>query len=170
MADLCHEPHPDRPDLLCDKTLPCMGYHANGEEIWGIQDLPEVQTRASKQAALDDAATRTAPAVTTGEPVVGGQTAAPDDDSIQARFEAFHQTNPHVYAALEEMSQQLHDRGRERIGIELLFAQLRWQSLIATSGDEFKLNDHFTSRYARLLIQNHPEWTGLFEMRALRTK
>lgn len=70
MADLCHEPHPDRPDLLCDKTVPCMGYHANGEEIWGIQDLPEIQTRAGKQSRLDDAATRTAPAVTTGAPVI----------------------------------------------------------------------------------------------------
>lgn len=74
-----------------------------------------------------------------------------------------------MYVALERMAQQLHDRGRSRISIELLFAQLRWHSLIATTGDVFKLNDHYTSRYARLLLENHPEWEGLFELRRLKS-
>jgi hypothetical protein len=38
-----------------------------------------------------------------------------------------------------------------------------------TTGDAgFKLNDHFTSRYARLLMQREPDLYGLFETRAVR--
>lgn len=92
------------------------------------------------------------------------------DGSIQRRFEEFHAANPHVYSALVRMSRQLQERGRTRVGIELLFAQLRWQSLISTTGDEFKLNNSFRSRYARKLIAEHPEFEGLFETRKLRRR
>lgn len=87
---------------------------------------------------------------------------------IQTEFEEFHQKNPHVYRALVRMTRRLRDNGHTRFGIELLFAQLRWQSMIQTSGDPFKLNDHYTSRYARLIMDNYPEWEGTFALRGLR--
>lgn len=93
----------------------------------------------------------------------------PEDRSLQARFEQYHRDNPHLYRALEQMARQLHDLGRKRVGIELLFAELRWRSLISTTGDDYKLNNSYRSRYARLLLREHPEWEGLFELRRLHT-
>jgi len=45
---------------------------------------------------------------------------------------------------------------------------MRWEldiEVAATPGEAYVLNDHYTSRYARLLIREHPEWSHLFELR-----
>ncbi|MEU1015377.1 hypothetical protein DEJ48_36560 [Streptomyces venezuelae] len=89
--------------------------------------------------------------------------------SIQERFEAFHQLNPWILVQLESLTADCAKRGLRRIGIGMLFEVLRWQYGRATSGEPFKLNNDFRSRYVRLLVQRHPEWAALFETRELRT-
>jgi cytochrome b len=89
--------------------------------------------------------------------------------TIDARFADFHAKNPQVYAELARLARQAKKNGHHKIGIELLFAVLRWERMMQTTGDSgFKLNDHFTSRYARLLMQREPDLDGLFETRAVR--
>jgi hypothetical protein len=61
--------------------------------------------------------------------------------------------------------------GRERYGIKSIYERLRWHMNVETTGsEEFKLNDHYTSRYARLLMENEPDLKGFFETRTLRSK
>jgi len=91
-----------------------------------------------------------------------------EDRTLQERFEDFHASNPQVFAALEDMVRSLRAAGRTRVGIEMLMNQLRWQSMISTRGDDFKINQNYASRYARLLVAEHPEWDGMFEFRTLR--
>jgi hypothetical protein len=90
--------------------------------------------------------------------------------SIQQRFEQFHRLNPWVYAALERLATEYVGRGRKRIGIRMLWEVVRWNFNMRTTDptSEFRTNDHFHSRYVRLLVEKHPEWNGLFEMRKLR--
>jgi hypothetical protein len=88
--------------------------------------------------------------------------------SIQQRFEAFHALNPWVLRALVRMTADCVDKGFSRISIGMLFELLRYQYGAATRGDEFALNNDYRSRYVRLLLAEHPEWTDLFEVRALR--
>lgn len=91
--------------------------------------------------------------------------------SIQQRFDEFHAANPHVYTRLRDLALDMRRRGRSRGSIELLFAGLRWEHWIATRdpNSDFRLNDHYTSRYARLLMQREPELDGFFETRELRS-
>lgn len=100
--------------------------------------------------------------------------AQPDPDldpSIQARFEAFHALHPWVLEALERLTSECLRRGFTRVGIGMLFEVLRWEYGRVTSGDEeFRLNNDYRSRYARLLIARHPEWAAVFELRALRAE
>lgn len=95
----------------------------------------------------------------------------PDDEgaSIQAQFEEFHRLNPWVLRALEALTTDYLKRGATRVGIGMLFEVLRWRYVAATEGDEFRLNNNYRSRYTRLLIERHPDWEHLFEVRALRT-
>lgn len=89
--------------------------------------------------------------------------------SIQERFEAFHEANPQVYEALVKMARKLVAMGRKKIGIAMLFEVLRWNHAIRTVGDvDFKLNDNFTSRYARLIASQEPDLAGVFELRQLK--
>jgi hypothetical protein len=47
---------------------------------------------------------------------------------------------------------------------------LRFMRALTTTADDFKLNNDFTSRYARLLMQSEPELDGFFEVRELRSR
>jgi hypothetical protein len=93
------------------------------------------------------------------------------DLTIQERFWAFHTANPWVYRALCALTKDLLSRGRKKLGIGMLWEVLRWHYWRATvdASSDFKLNDHYRSRYVRLLLQNHPEWEDVFEIRQLRS-
>ena len=97
------------------------------------------------------------------------QETLPFGDSIQSRFERFHDANPWVLTKLEEMTGELVARGRRRVGIAMLFEVIRWEHLRSTTGDPFRLNNSFRSRYVRLMIHRHPEWDGVFETRETRS-
>ncbi len=91
--------------------------------------------------------------------------------SIESRFEAFHARHPDVYASLVTLAYQAHVN-RNRIGIGMLFEVLRWEWTIAglpDDAEEFKLNNNYRSRYARLIMAEHPDLDGLFELRELKT-
>lgn len=96
------------------------------------------------------------------------QPQAVDGESIQQRFESFHALNPWVFRQLERMTADCAEKGFGHIGIGMLFELLRYRYGAATRGDAFRLNNSYRSRYARVLIEEHPEWTHLFEVRALR--
>ena len=91
--------------------------------------------------------------------------------TIQERFEAFRVLNPHVEEMLAREATRALEQGWSRIGIDFLYHRLRWVYATQTNRDpgDYRLNDHFTSRYARLLIREHPEFKDLFETRRLRT-
>lgn len=97
------------------------------------------------------------------------QETLPFGDSIRSRFERFHDANPWVLTKLEEMTGELVARGRRRIGIAMLFEVIRWEHLRSTTGDPFRLNNSFRSRYVRLMIHRHPEWADVFETRETRS-
>ena len=92
------------------------------------------------------------------------------EGSIQDRFEAFHRLNPWVYEHLVRLARQLRQRGHERLGIGMLWEVLRWQVFMGTfdPSSEFKLNDHYRSRYARLIMDQETDLRGAFEIRELK--
>lgn len=91
--------------------------------------------------------------------------------SPRERFEAFHAANPHVYDLLVGYSRQAlraaRLRGRSRIGIRAVWERMRWDLDVETKrgADDFKLNDHLTAFYARLLMAREPDLAECFETR-----
>ncbi len=87
--------------------------------------------------------------------------------TIRERFENFHRANPHAYTLLEDMAHRVWQTGRRRIGIATLVESLRWQYWIATEdiSCDFKIDNSYRAYYARLLLERHPEWAGLFALR-----
>lgn len=92
------------------------------------------------------------------------------DASIQERFEAFHQANPHVYEALRRMALDMRLRGMQRYGIAGLFEVLRYRYAMQSNGDEYKLNNDYRALYARLLMEREPALRDFFELRCRRTE
>jgi hypothetical protein len=89
--------------------------------------------------------------------------------SIDTCFERFHEDNPDVYQRLVTLARKLKERGHARCGIKMLFEVLRWQHAMKTVGDDFKLNNNYHSRYARLIMEREPGLDGFFETRGLRS-
>ena len=90
---------------------------------------------------------------------------------IEAAFWNFHTNHPEVYAGLVRLAYQAVGAGRERLGIKMLFEVLRWEWVIQglpDDAEEFKLNNNYTSRYARLIMEE-PGLEDVFETRRLTT-
>lgn len=85
--------------------------------------------------------------------------------SIQEQFEEFHRLNPHVYRLLRRMAREYRDAGNRHCGMKALWETLRFNSGVQTRGNGYKLDNNFTSRYARLLMEQEPDLAGFFETR-----
>lgn len=93
-------------------------------------------------------------------------------ETIEARFQAFHAEHPEVYAKLHKLALRLVQRGYAHLGIGMLWETLRYTTMLGYGPDEhqpYRLNDHFRSRYARMLMDDDPRLAGLFETRTLRS-
>lgn len=91
-------------------------------------------------------------------------------ESIQAKFERFHRQNPHVYRRLVEICLAMKRRGLRRWGAKAAYEICRFQGILSTSGDAFKLPNSYTSRYARKIMAEVPELADFFETRKLRSQ
>jgi len=91
-------------------------------------------------------------------------------DRIDAAFWEFHRQNPLVYELLCAYARSAVQAGRGHFGIRMLWERLRWYVLVETEDPTgIKLNDHFHSRYARLIMLQEDDLAHLFETRLLKT-
>lgn len=88
---------------------------------------------------------------------------------LDKRFWDFHKSNPNIYSELVKLSQQVKDSGRKRISINMMFEVIRWNSYIKTTTKDFKLNNSYRSRYARIIVENNPQFVGMFEVRRIKS-
>lgn len=95
------------------------------------------------------------------------QAALPFTATIQETFEAFHAKYPQVYAKIVAMARTMKRRGFEHYGIKALVEVVRWHMALKT-GEEFKINNNYTSRYSRLIMQQEPDLAGFFDTRETR--
>lgn len=86
-------------------------------------------------------------------------------EGAAARFWAFHEANPRVYADLRRFALEARAKGQRRLSIKLLCERVRWFVEIETQGEPFKVNNTFTAWYARLLMKNERALAGMFETR-----
>jgi predicted metal-dependent hydrolase len=89
--------------------------------------------------------------------------------TIQEQFEEFHRRNPHVYRLIYGLARKYKLSGNKRCGMKMLWETLRFNSGVETHGNEYKLNNNFTSRYSRMLLEE-PDMHGFFKVRTLRAK
>lgn len=90
--------------------------------------------------------------------------------SLDEGFAKFHHDNPHIYAALKRIAHRLVATGRRRLSMKMIWEVARHDLMLLTiTDDEFKFNNNYTSRYARLLMEREPDLAGVFETRELRT-
>lgn len=93
------------------------------------------------------------------------------DTPFDQTFWAFHEKNPIIYDTLVRLARRALQRRRRQIGVRMLWEAMRWELTVETvdPNSDYKLNDHYTSRYARLMMAREPDLLGAFELRGLRS-
>ena len=90
--------------------------------------------------------------------------------SPDAQFLTFHEENPHVYRALVKRARALREAGHRSYSIKGLYEALRFEWSLRTKGEPVKLNNNYTSRYARLIMAQEPDLRGFFQTREMPSR
>lgn len=105
----------------------------------------------------------------TADPPIVVEPSIPANLPIGERYAAWIALNEWVLDAFERLADEAVAEGATRIGGQHLVEILRWRYRATTRGDTFKLNNSFTPRLVRDLVDRRPDLEGLFETRRLRT-
>jgi len=94
-----------------------------------------------------------------------------EERTIAERFEAWLREHPDRYEAFKTLARRLKDRGARRISSKALFEFMRMDALLSgKDANGYKVNNIYSSRAARRLIEEYPEFADLFELRELKAE
>jgi hypothetical protein len=88
---------------------------------------------------------------------------------IDNAFQAFHDANPEVWKLFQQFTFLLIDKKFQHYSADAVCHQIRWHTAVVTSDRDFKLNNNFTSRYARLFHKEYPKHSTFFRTRTLNS-
>lgn len=89
-------------------------------------------------------------------------------ETLLDRFNAFHAENPDVYDLLVRLAREYRSVGHRKIGVKALYEVARWTHAIETGDLDFRLNNNYTAFYARLMLEQEPDLSGMFDLRTQR--
>jgi gentisate 1,2-dioxygenase len=96
------------------------------------------------------------------------------DGTWQALFEKFDQDNPHIWEEFKRLAQEYIGANNFKLSSKDIISVIRWHTDLKTASDKkqagkFRINDVFTSRYARKFIEQFPQHKDRFETRSIRS-
>lgn len=86
-------------------------------------------------------------------------------DLDNAKFCSYHSANPQVYEAFKKFTLRTIKKGFKNYSAKGIFELVRWHSGITADNDVFKVNNNYTSFYARLFEKDYPDHEGYFRKR-----
>lgn len=95
-----------------------------------------------------------------------------EQNTIRIAFERFHASYPEVFALFERFTLEAIAAGATDCGAKAIWERVRWETRIREKRSDaecFRLNNNYTPYMARLFIQRHPEFDGLFATRKVRS-
>lgn len=93
-----------------------------------------------------------------------------EKDRIQEQFEQFDALHPEIYVEFCHIALDLLRRGRVHYGSKAILEIIRYHRILSGKSDiePFKINNNYSSRYARKLIEEDERFRDFFELRELR--
>ena len=90
------------------------------------------------------------------------------EDKAEIAFRAYHHANPHIFACFRDLAMRLYRAGVRHYGSKAIWEAMRYEFAIRAHGESLHLNNNYTSRYARLLMEQDARFDGFFSVRQLR--
>lgn len=90
------------------------------------------------------------------------------DPLLLKKFKTYHAENPHVYIRFLKLAKEMKRTGRKRYSQWIIINKMRWDSDIKTKDEVFKISNDYIALYARMVVYNHPEFSGFFELKKMK--
>lgn len=90
------------------------------------------------------------------------------DLTIQQRYEQWRDANPWVLPRLAQLLDGWSRHGSKRVGVKAATEWLRMEYAHHLQSQDFAVNNSYTSRLARDLIEKYPHLADVIETRELR--
>jgi hypothetical protein len=88
---------------------------------------------------------------------------------IDNDFDVYDRANPMVYRRFCEIAQSIITKGLKHYSADAILHVIRYESTVKKEPMElFKINNNYSSRYARKFMSDHPQHKKFFETRVLR--
>lgn len=84
---------------------------------------------------------------------------------IGKRAIKFDIENPKIWELFLKYAREISKSGRDKYSATMLFERIRWQTMVKTKSDSFKISNDFRAYYARKIMAIHPEFRGFFRLR-----
>jgi hypothetical protein len=88
--------------------------------------------------------------------------------SLEAAFQAFHAEHPEVYRKFCDYADEVIGRGFKQFSSDAIFHRVRWFMKVEGGRKLFEINNNHTPYYARMWMQEHPQWPKFFELRHVK--
>ena len=88
---------------------------------------------------------------------------------LRARYATFLSKNMELFAEFAEFAYQAKNTGFEKYSAKAIMERVRWERDLHSEGEQFKVNNSYTSLMARTLVSLRPEdFENFFELRGKR--
>ena len=84
------------------------------------------------------------------------------------KFKKFDAENPHVYKLFEKFTLQAIDKGHRRLSAWLIVNRIRWETMVMTTGIDFKISNDFIALYSRKFMEKNPQYDGFFVTKEMK--
>lgn len=89
-------------------------------------------------------------------------------DLIDSRAVRYDVENPGVWQEFERLALDLIGRGIQHYGAKAVMEVVRYHRTVRSNDPHFRVNNTFTSYYARKFIRRYPQYRDFFDMRHSR--
>lgn len=90
------------------------------------------------------------------------------DQKLVTKFMKFHAANPDVYLEFGTLAQQMRDTGKTKYSAWSIINIIRWNKDLLTVNDVFEINNDFIALYARLFMDENPDFENFFNIRKMK--
>lgn len=83
-------------------------------------------------------------------------------------FLQYHKENPEIWNQFKKTTLEAIEKGFYNYGSKGIFEIIRWEQGGRIKSDGFKLNNNYTSDYARKFMSEFPRYNGFFRLRVCK--
>ena len=89
-------------------------------------------------------------------------------DDLKDKWWAWHKENPEFYELFKKFTFQAIQKGHRKLSAWLIVNRIRWETMIVTTGNEYKIPNDFIALYARLFMHEYPDYKGFFRTKPMK--